>query len=179
MRENLGGFRVDTVGRGYLGRTLGGDRVWVTVELRRQPTARNWQTVTHGTAVDPLELGVSGLIVPKGRRAVDGAGQTIGEARSVLAAWTDGVRADDIRADDVRELLRVWERWTLNGFHAACAHQTVPAGARAADLLGLVEPCPETGYRFGTAWLCEELPGDVVAWVRAFAGRLDGTEPKG
>ena len=44
-------------------------------------------------------------------------------------------------------LKAIWERWHLNGLRAGCAH-------------GL--DCPE-GYKYGSAWLVEPLPDDIVA----------------
>jgi hypothetical protein len=31
----------------------------------------------------------------------------------------------------------------------------------------LCAPCPECGYKYGTAWIKEEVPADVVAWLEA------------
>lgn len=173
MVQNLAGFRVETQGIGYVGRTLDGDRLWIRVELRRQPTARDWQTVDHRTVSDPLELGISGLVVPKGRRTVGGGGQTVRELGSVIAAERF---ADGMTAEDLGELFRVWKRWHSNAFRAGCVHQPKPSNT---DEGLAMDPCPETGYRWGSAWLAEVLPDDVAEWVRGFAARLDGTEPNG
>lgn len=68
--------------------------------------------------------------------------------------------------DEVRKLPRaqtlcdLWERWHLNDMRAGCAHQTpayLPGGGYDLDA---VPPCPETGYRFGHAWLLEPIPDD-------------------
>ena len=29
----------------------------------------------------------------------------------------------------------------------------------------LTKPCPECGYKYGTAWKCEEVPDDVLKWL--------------
>lgn len=41
-----------------------------------------------------------------------------------------------------------------------------PAGLLAA-------PCPTCGYRYGSAWLREELPADILEWLAQFSG-LEG-----
>lgn len=59
-----------------------------------------------------------------------------------------------------RALVELWDRWHLNGMRAGCEHQ------RARGWTWETHPsaaCPECGYRFGSAWLFEELPGDFVA----------------
>lgn len=32
----------------------------------------------------------------------------------------------------------------------------------------LTRPCPTCGYRYGTAWLHEDVPADVLDWLRRF-----------
>lgn len=34
----------------------------------------------------------------------------------------------------------------------------------------LCEPCPKCGYKYGTAWLFEEIPQPIIEFVKAFAG---------
>ena len=74
----------------------------------------------------------------------------------------------------IAELCRMWDRWHLNDMRAGCPHQESryrrdPAErpTYANDYTGttgdtLSGPCSECGYRYGTAWLSEELPADVV-----------------
>lgn len=59
-----------------------------------------------------------------------------------------------------RALVELWDRWHLNGMRSACAHQR--ALGWTCDTHPAVA-CPECGFRLGTAWLYEELPGDFVA----------------
>lgn len=59
-----------------------------------------------------------------------------------------------------RALVELWDRWHLNDMRAECEHQ------RALGWTYQTHPaaeCPECGYRLGTAWLYEELPGDFLA----------------
>lgn len=57
-----------------------------------------------------------------------------------------------------------WERWHLNDMQAACEHQ------RARGETWTTHPsatCPDCGYRLGQAWLMEELPPEVVAFLES------------
>ena len=61
----------------------------------------------------------------------------------------------------VRRLVEIWQRWHLNDMRAGCAHQRA-AGWSSEDC---GKPCSWCGYRYGTAWLREEIPADVVAEI--------------
>jgi len=37
----------------------------------------------------------------------------------------------------------------------------------------LSQPCPECGYKYGTAWLSEPVPSDVLEWLSALPTRSD------
>lgn len=91
----------------------------------------------------------------------------------------------------------LWARWHLNDMRPGCEHQRsdswrvcpghyvpdnpCPGGSLdpsrtkgsgygpfrcSADSLG--QPCPTCGYRYGTAWLVEEVPAVVLDRLRAF-----------
>jgi hypothetical protein len=52
------------------------------------------------------------------------------------------------------------------------AHQTEQKAAGWVDYRehpdGLLSrPCPVCGYKYGSAWLYEEIPADVIAWLQA------------
>ena len=40
----------------------------------------------------------------------------------------------------------------------------IPRSEHPAGLLG--EPCPTCGYRYGTAWLHEDVPEDILEWLK-------------
>jgi hypothetical protein len=75
--------------------------------------------------------------------------------------------ADCDSAGQIREELRrvgtpaalrvaeLWDRWHCNGTRPNCSHMPDQRYTR-----GLA--CPETGYRSGSAWLCELLPAEVA-----------------
>ncbi len=90
-----------------------------------------------------------------------GAGQCIDTVRDV---YQRGKLA--IPYKQVRQLVRIWERWHLNDMQAGCEHQ------REAGWTSYTEhpsqACWVCGYEYGTAWLIEELPEEVIAFVEEF-----------
>jgi hypothetical protein len=87
---------------------------------------------------------------------------------------------------------QIWEQWHLNDMRASCEHQrnlgwdteridpTKETGWHVnidnANLKGWVpevaggylsKPCPVCGYKYGTAWLREDVPAVVLDWLRA------------
>lgn len=85
----------------------------------------------------------------------------------------DEVKAVALRGTPImprREILRmvdIWERWHMNGMQAGCEHQRA-LGWNSYDEHPS-EPCPTCGYKYGTAWLYEPLPQDVIDWAQEVA----------
>ena len=69
------------------------------------------------------------------------------------------------RSAKVQRIVEVWERWHLNGMHAECEHQRA-LGWTWTTHPG--EPCPECGYKLGSAWLREDLPAEIIEEVRGW-----------
>ncbi len=84
--------------------------------------------------------------------------------------------------DQLNELLRIWDRWHLNYMKSGTPTQeaylrlhrvnvTYPKSQYDQDLDTLktagLNPDPDTGYEYGTAWLREEVPTEVLDWLRA------------
>jgi hypothetical protein len=159
---------------GYVGRTADGSRIWLEIELRPQQNVTGRQTTEHTPASEGLELSISGMGVSKGHRRVDRAGQIdaeVGRIVSPAEGWT---------VVELRKLVKVWDRWHLNGLKVGCAH--MPANARVGETecpVQAADPKVEKPYVHGTEWLIEPLPDDVIKQVRTWAARLDGTEPRG
>jgi hypothetical protein len=69
----------------------------------------------------------------------------------------------------VKTVLNVWDRWHLNDLHANCVHQA-EIGTSGADWKARqadeTRKCPE-GYVYGSKWLVEPLPDDVIARIKA------------
>ena len=90
----------------------------------------------------------------------------------------------------LRKFFAVWERWHLNDLTAgspaqeeflrthAAEWETYKANAgsipshytwacKVLATAGLHPDPGHNGYRYGSAWLKEEVPEDVLAWLRA------------
>lgn len=73
--------------------------------------------------------------------------------------------APEWTADLWLEFLDVWAKWHMNDLQAGCEHQR-KMGWRIYDDHPC-EPCPECGYKYGSAWLREELPASVIAFLQS------------
>ena len=118
-----------------------GTRTFVTVELT-ELSDRTWR------------ISFTGETYLKHSSRPDSCGQAQGSAPLALVA--------------------LWNRWHLNDMRAGCKHQearyrATPAerpthtngymGTAGDTLSGL---CSECGYRYGSAWLFEPLPVDIL-----------------
>jgi hypothetical protein len=147
----------------FLGMTDEGDRVFANIELRSQPPVAPYQTVDH-VDLDPnseyTELAITFEMIEKGRKEPSSVGA--GTAWSVRAVTKPAVPF-------TARLAAVTEEWHLNGMSAGCSHQTVVyedsrGGQRPS--LERTKPCPETGYKYGSAWLVKPLPAEIEQEVR-------------
>lgn len=96
----------------------------------------------------------------------------------------------------VFELLAIWDAWHLNDMRAGCEHQRaerwdneridpaeVPNSHANRDERGILamwvtqeehpkgllsKPCGTCGYEYGSAWLHEELPRDIINRLERF-----------
>lgn len=161
-------FKYDDV---FVGRTDSGDRIYITAQTRHH--ADPAQTVHHETVTEYSELSIMGLAVAPRRRMENGhaAGQIVSELERVTRP------APHLTEADIAELVRLWKRWHLNGMKALCAHQTPvyssPRGYRQLDL-DAIGTCPVSGYRPGSAWLVEPVPGEVLETVHDIMRRATG-----
>jgi len=120
-----------------------GDRTMVTVEL--------------SDALEGPRLSFTSETREKGKREPYAFGQHYGAAPLAFVA--------------------LWERWHLNDMKAGCEHQEARYRDRpqdrptcrndyvgeSGDRMGSAFPgCPECGYQYGTAWLYEALPADIL-----------------
>jgi len=104
-----------------------------------------------------------------------------------------GQCVDDVAAmfpndKKARRMRAIWERWHLNDCRAGCEHQRAAkwedkridsGGERGLFACHvrpdehpeglLTKPCPVCGYKYGTAWLKEALPPEVVAEIESWA----------
>lgn len=63
----------------------------------------------------------------------------------------------------VEKLRDIWKRWHMNNMRAGCEHQRALGWNKYDEHPS--EPCPTCGYKYGSAWLKEELPQDVIDWL--------------
>lgn len=89
----------------------------------------------------------------------------------------------------IERLAKLWKRWHLNDMHAGCEHQRAngwdkmkldPEKGEGQGNMAiwtykkdhpngkLCEPCPQCGYKYGTAWLFEQLPENFEAIIASF-----------
>lgn len=76
----------------------------------------------------------------------------------------DGIPKPPWTKEMVDKLCDIWDHWHLNDMRAGCEHQ------RALGWKGksyICKPCPVCGYKYGTAWLKEEVPTDVIKWLES------------
>ena len=131
-----------------------------------------WQEGRHQTTehqwVDGLwRLSIQGEVQRSGHPMA--FGQTIDVLQDIISRGYPSPLYPTRRLVMLRDL---WRDWHLNDMDAGCAHQAVVyedlAGRRPS--LDLTEPCPLTGYRYGTAWLARPLTEAVLADLKTLEG---------
>jgi hypothetical protein len=116
-------------------------------------------------------LSITGVIGPKKNGDCISCGQvldSVGAIEEFAAGWN---------ADLLKRFLEVWERWHLNDMRTGTIAQEEAIRAMpksgaynysdACAFLkdrGLLE---DNGYVYGTAWLKEKVPGDVMEFLAA------------
>jgi hypothetical protein len=161
---------IQLVRDGYIGwqpsaRGRGKDYIFVDIALRN---GKRSTTIEHASVEEYLSLSICGTIWAtrnRTNRDCDSAGQIERYIHPTLVTPALGITQQDIK-----RLRRTWERWHLNDMRPNCDHQE-KVSPPPADL-ATIPACPETGYRYGHAWLLEPLPAEVEAWVREFAAKL-------
>lgn len=89
----------------------------------------------------------------------------------------------------VRKMRKYWETYHLNDMNAGCVHQKkakwgqrlITSGPHKGKYTGhvypeeggcLCKPCRVCGYAYGTAWLYEKIPREVVKEIMAWGEQL-------
>ena len=135
-------------------------------------------------------LSITGSVWLPSRRDIIAGGQ-------LQDSLLDYLTEPAYKRSDVDRLLAIWQRWHLNDMRAGCEHQRAegwdkrplfedkplnayvehPDGHHGWNMLvwvpesrgGLLsKPCDTCGYRYGTRWLHETLPFDVVENLRVW-----------
>lgn len=131
-------------------------------------------TVTLGQTSVPLVSATTHEEVPAGAPTLSISGEVVapGGVVVIIAGQCRDMIGEIVYPEVgfLDELAWVWERWHLNDMRAGCAHQSV---VWETDVYGfprpsldLTLPCPTSGYRYGSAWLYEPLPNDVLRLVQ-------------
>lgn len=144
----------------YLGRTIRHEHVYATVSIVN-PNRESVEFTDHSIGAAPIRVSVSFVLLSKYAtlkadhyRLSDvpdgywlGFGQVPEDERIIIGKSTRAIPAED------RQFIELlWRDWHLNDMHAECIHQ---ADKYSAD-------CPETGYRYGSKWLAEAVPQDIL-----------------
>lgn len=84
----------------------------------------------------------------------------------------------------VQRMAEIWERYHLNNMRAGCEHQHKLGwgenkidGKWAGHLYEkeggcLLKPCPECGYKYGSKWLREEIPAEIIAEIESWSPKV-------
>ncbi len=131
-------------------------------------------------------LRITGVHLPTS----DGNFSSCGQCSDVLSrALQNGTLPED-RREEAKKLLSIWERWNLNHLRDGSPRQEEfirnltahPGYGRAGQVLSAAGLNPDTEYlhngkpyKYGSEWLYEPLPQDVLDWVAS----LSDDPPKG
>jgi hypothetical protein len=142
----------------------------------------------HPVPDGALELSITGDVLeklPKGRWRSNCSGQTVDTVATLWAGYAA-----------VQELCTLWSRWHLNtmkpGSRAQSEALEAAIGGKSRDFaeneatlygLGLLldKSNPgfgEKGYRYGSQWLTEVLPEDVVSRINELRSIIETSEPE-
>lgn len=151
-------------------------QIEITIEIKKEAIIKRDVHLRNATVGESLritgQVGTSHSILESGQIAA-----TI--RRHLRNAEFDNLL---VSREELERLLDVWKRWHLNDMRAGCAHQNrlLPW---ACELLGIgysydnlmkipdFQRCPRCGYNYGSAWLYEPLPEEVVNFLEQFGNR--------
>lgn len=143
---------------------------------------------------DGKRLSMTGVTGPRSNGDASGScGQNVADITSKDFAPAAGIDAD--------HLARLWNSWHLNDMKAGCEHQRANWHLKATaepsslpDWSGnridgrpmlswvtqsehpegmLSKPCEVCGYKYGSAWLHEDVPASVIEWLKALPDNGD------
>lgn len=143
----------------HIANTVNGERLYVEVELRERTDKG-------------LTLSICGHTVNPKIRCGDNwvsAGQIIDELD------TGNIKTHLMPRPSVEKLQAIWKRWHLNDLNAGCEHQREiirkehleGAGYERLMKMADFQQCPDCGYSYGSAWLFEPIPEDVITELKS------------
>lgn len=140
------------------------DGTRIAVEARHETQTSDYTTTQHEQRTGPhARLALSVL----GWYGLTSDPDTAGQVGNMLADITRP--AGTLTHADIKRLAEIWDRWHLNDRRAACAHMELPDDPSYDARRDIT--CPETGYRYGHAWLVEPLPDGLWDEVRAILAK--------
>jgi hypothetical protein len=173
----------------YVGRTDGGERVFVRCELAYKPPrvdamgVIHWtETIDHRNVLGCMRLSFSGCRIEKGQQDA----WTFGQIDFSADEFETGV--PDVPPAILRKIERLWTTKHLSDMHAECIHQergahVVPGSGRWLTncqwdemVAEQTARCP-VGYQYGSAWLLDELTEDDIRDAREIIDVLS-TQPE-
>ena len=89
-----------------------------------------------------------------------------------IISYRDRVRKEDLEKFD--KIIKLWKKYHLNTLHAGTKAQE-DAIAKAHISGGYTDHCKylesinllvDRGYKYGTDWLCQQLPDDVINTIK-------------
>lgn len=115
------------------------------------------------------------------------SGDAHGGCGQIVMSWNDDYLASVELARGwtlpmLAQFRETWKRWHLNDMRAGSPIQETTVSAHRAShecprmdwythiksvlADAKVDPDPETGYSYGSAWLREDVPADILEWLR-------------
>lgn len=129
---------------------------------------------------DGMRLSISGAEGPKSNGDALGSCGQIEMHLSQPEGLKGFIPAEGWTLDTMRHFLSVWNRWHLNDMTAGSPAQEAHLRKLQYDrskngdhyewalrVLGTAGLQPDSGYSYGSAWLSEEVPEDVLVWLQA------------
>jgi len=142
-----------------------------------RPTPYPHETIEHEPCEVLTEMRANLMFVTHSSRRTQGddGARTWGRIRAVLdmepepQRWLNGWT--HARLLDLADLMAEWDSGAVS-LNAGCAHQTVVYDEKPyrRPSLERTQPCPHTGYRYGSAWLCKPPPAEVVKRFEELVG---------
>lgn len=126
----------------------------VTIDIELRETVGEFTDIHHKKHNKILELSICGNIWNPRKTDIYTGGQCL-----------DTILDYFPYSKKVSRIAEIWERWHLNALKAGCTHQK--QGDYSNHEIAQ-QVCPHTGYKYGTSWLYEEIPEDVIEEIKQF-----------
>ena len=141
----------------------------ITLDIEIKHSDRERDTVNHSKIKGYEMLSISGMGKNPHRNDCDYAGQIYDEITP------SNIKTYYIKRKTLNEILYIWREWHINDLRPNCEHQTafdcnIDDYTERAKVE--TKKCPK-GYAYGSAWLVEPLPRDIVSRIKILIERAD------